>query len=153
MDVFVDANVFLACGQSSDLERQARTDLFLERFRSGVVIGPDVKREVFWQMQTRPHKYPEPMKIYKRMLEAQMLDVESRSLRDEITRLEQIYATCGWHEKENDTYDRIHAATASIFKIPRLVTWDAPFLTWQGCVTQMNQAHGYPNLRICTPVD
>ncbi len=68
-----------------------------------------------------------------------------------IEELQLAYTARGWRDEPGDTGDRINAATASLFEIPYLVTWEARILQQQNLINAVNAARDLGTLRLTRP--
>ena len=148
---FIDANVLLSVGEP-DREYLQKTSIdFLDHHRVSLVVSPLVDEEVRYQLDHYPEKYRGKRRVMGYLLACEI--VEDESLDDQIEAVQLAYAAQSWHGEPGDTYDRIHAAMASVLSIPHLVTWDRRFLAQQALIDRVNADHGLSGLRLMRPDD
>lgn len=146
---FIDANVLLNVAEPSKPEQQMSSVAFLESRSLQLVTSPIVVVEVDRQLRKYPWKYRGKRRVMQWVLACEVLDVKSRQTF--IEELGVAYAENRWHGESGDDDDRLHAATASVYRIPFLVTRDRRLRSQEAWVAEVNRRYGLGDLRLIPP--
>lgn len=146
---FIDANILLNVAEPDTGYMQLSSIAFLEKHRESLVISPLVTVEVHRQLTAYPHKYRGKKKVMRYLLVCHEVDFVSRQ--GLIEELGLAYAENNWQGEPGDSDDRLHAATASAFQVPFLVTWDRRFLRQGAWISQVNWRYKLAALTLGRP--
>lgn len=149
---FVDSNVLLRVGQPEAGFLHEASLNFLEAHPGELCVGVVVYREVQYQITRFSGRYAR-IPAVKHWLYVGCTKLPDHEKAEAIEELQLAYAARGWRDEPGDTGDRINAATASLFEIPYLATWDVRFLHQQDLINAINAARPLRPLRLARPDD
>lgn len=135
---FIDTNVFMRTAQChiADLKYFCeKSRSFLEEHRGECAVGYGVIEEVDDQLRYNKDDYRGAKDVRHRVRACDVLPEENEI--DIIGRLIMEYGRNGWGGGTSEN-DKMHAAVASAFGVPHMVTWDRDFRLRQGWVNEIN---------------
>ena len=154
--IYVDTNIFLYCAQGHKPNLHYFCQMstkFLDEPQGEYFVSDLVILEVEHQLVTYQHEYKGAKAVRRRLYGCVNLPTDSRAAM--IRELANAYfddeSEEGWQGGTNDANDRIHAATASVFGLSFLATWDEAFRGRQERIDVVNAQLGCSPLALVWP--